>query len=73
MRILGMRNSVNHLGILDCGSHTYLCSNEKPVADATFLGPFANKGFRCTILAVVITSVIFHPSSAKLTRHSQCR
>jgi hypothetical protein len=65
MRILGMRNSivsVNHLGVLECGNRTYLCSNEKPVADATIQGPFTNEGFRRTILAVVITLVGFHPT-----------
>ena len=59
--------------LLECGSRTYLCGNEKPVTDPTVLGPFTNEGFRCTILAVVITSVGFHPSSARLTRHSQYR
>ena len=66
MRILGTRNSiasVNQLGVLECGNRTYLCSNEKPVADVTVLRPFTNEGFRRTILAVVITSVGFHSSS----------
>jgi len=34
----------------------YLCSDEKPVADATVFGPFTDEGFRRTILAVVESS-----------------